>query len=74
VCGFDHHIAGLKLHIAGLKLRSESFSGVQSFIGEITGPRQSAPRDLLHSLKGISRLQRTPSVAPTSGSRSGGEL
>ena len=37
VYGFHHHIAGLKL-------RSESFSGVRSFIGEITGPRRSAPR------------------------------
>jgi hypothetical protein len=37
VCRFHHHIAGLKL-------RSESLSGVWSFIGQITGPRRSAPR------------------------------
>ena len=44
-CGFHHHIAGLKL-------RSESNRCVRSFIGRITGPRRSAPWDLLHSLTG----------------------
>ena len=35
VCGFHHHIPGLTL-------RSEGFSGVRSFIGQITGPRRFA--------------------------------
>ena len=37
-------VYGFHDHIAGLRLRSQSFSGVRSFIGEITGPRRSAPR------------------------------
>jgi hypothetical protein len=37
VCGFHHHIAGLTLC-------SESFSGVWSFVGQITRPRRSASR------------------------------
>jgi hypothetical protein len=45
VCGLHHHIAGLKL-------RSESFNGVRSFIGQIAGPRWF----------GIAEKGRTPVV------------
>jgi hypothetical protein len=60
-------VSGFHHHIAGSKLRSESFSGFRSFIGQIIGPGRSAPRQ--YRVSAFWRRSSLPRSPPTCGSR-----